>query len=187
MSDNVSTTQIIERLFEMRRKYERFALLYVHVAQHAQDIVMESFVSLWENRDQLDKEKNPEAYLLRIIKNKSLDYLRHIDVRRTVEANMRSDAQWELDMSIATLQAFDPDWLFDEEIQRRFREALKAMPEATRRVFEMSRSEGLSYAQIAELLGVSVKTVEYRMSSALRMLRLRFKDMYIFWVFLLID
>lgn len=171
----------------MRRKFERFALLYVHVPQHAQDIVMESFVSLWENRAQLDKEKNPEAYLLRIIKNKCLDYLRHIYVRRTAEANLLSDAQWEVEMSIATLQAFDPDWLFDEEIQRQFREALNAMPDATRRVFEMSRGEGLSYAQIAERLGVSVKTVEYRMSSALRMLRLRFKDMYVFLFFLLID
>lgn len=148
---------------------------------------MESFVTLWENRERLDRGRNPEAYLLSIIKNKCLDYLRHCDIQRTAEARLANDAQWEIEMSIATLQAFDPNWLYDSEIQRQYRETLAAMPASTRRVFELSRREGLSYARIAELTGVSVKTVEYRMSSALRMLRERFKDLYIFLVILMID
>ncbi len=90
-------------------------------------------------------------------------------------------------MSIATLQAFDPDWLYDKDLQRRFREALDDMPEATRRIFMMSRIENKTYAEIAAETGVSVKTVEYRISSALRLLRGRFGDIYLILAVLLPD
>lgn len=187
MSNEMTPSEIIEKLFESRRKFERFALLYIRMPQHAQDIVMESFAYLWEHRAELDCERNPESYMLGIVKNKCLDYLRHQQVRRDVEASLKSDAEWELEMSIATLQAFDPSWLYDDEVRRRFRAALDAMPEATRRMFVMSRIECKTYAEIAAATGMSVKTVEYRISGALRVLRDKFGEMYIILAIFLID
>ncbi len=187
MSNEMNPYTVIERLFESRRRFERFAMLYIHTPQHAQDIVMESFAYLWEHRADLDTTRNPESYLLGIIKGKCIDYLRHQQVKRNAEADMLSDAQCELQMSIATLQAFDPDWLYDKEMQRRFKAAIDDLPEATRRIFVMNRIERKTYAEIAVELGVSVKTVEYRMSSALRLMRDRFGDIYIILAILFIN
>lgn len=187
MSSETNRYKVVERLFESRRKFERFAMLYIRSAQHAQDIVMESFVYVLEHYDELDPGRNPESYLLSVIKGKCIDCLRHEQIKRAAEASILSDAQWELEMSIATLQAFDPDWLYDKDLQRRFREALDDMPEATRRIFMMSRIENKTYAEIAAETGVSVKTVEYRISSALRLLRRRFGDIYLILAVLLPD
>lgn len=187
MSCETNRYAIIERLFESRRKFERFAMLYIRTPQHAQDIVMESFVYVLEHSAELDGGRNPESYLLSVIKGKCIDYLRHQQVKREAEANMLSDAQWELEMSIATLQAFDPDWLYDDDLQRRFRKALDELPETTRSVFLMSRIDSKSYAEIASEMGVSVKTVEYRISSALRLLRERFGDIYLILVIFAVD
>jgi len=180
-------SQIIEELFESRRKFERFAMLYIRTPHQAQDIVMESFADLWERRAELDVARNPESYMLSIVKNRCLDYLRHMQVRRDAEASIKSDAEWELEMSIATLQAFDPEWLYDDDVRRRFKAALDEMPESTRRMFVMNRFEDKTYAEIAAEIGVSVKTVEYRMSGALRMLRERFGDIYLILIIFLVE
>lgn len=187
MSDEMNPYEIIERLFESRRRFERFAMLYIRIPHHAQDIVMDSFAYVWEHRAELDASRNPESYFLGVIKGKCIDYLRHQQVKRDAEANIMSDAQWELEMSIATLQAFDPDWLYDEELRRRFEAALDELPETTRRIFLMNRIECKTYAEIAGEMGVSVKTVEYRMSSALKLLRERFGDIYIILAIMFID
>lgn len=83
-------------------------------------------------------------------------------------------------MSIATLQAFDPEWLYAEEVRQRFTAAMAELPDTTRQMFLMSRIENKTYAEIASEFEVSVKTVEYRISAALRLLHDRFGDMYIF-------
>ena len=82
-----------------------------------------------------------------------------------------TDAQWELEMSIATLRAFDPAWLYDEDIRRIVREAIVRLPEKTRRIFLMSRFENKTYGEIADEVGLSVKSIEFHMSKALRELR----------------
>lgn len=187
MSNEMNQYEIIERLFESRKRFERFARLYIRVPQHAQDIVMESFAYVLEHRGDLDASRNPESYLLGVIKGKCIDYLRHLQVKQSVENDIMNDAQWELEMSIATLQAFDPEWLYDEDVRRRFREVLAELPDTTRRIFEMNRIECKTYVEIAREMGVSVKTVEYRMSSALKLLRERFGDIYVILIVLLLD
>lgn len=74
-------------------------------------------------------------------------------------------------MSIATLRAFDPAWLYDEDIRRLVREAIGRLPEKTRRIFLMSRFENKTYGEIADEVGLSVKSIEFHMSKALRELR----------------
>jgi RNA polymerase sigma-70 factor (ECF subfamily) len=63
------------------------------------------------------------------------------------------------------------DKLQDEEIQRALREAVAALPERCREVFELSRVQGLRYSEIAEAMDISVKTVETQMGKALKLLR----------------
>ncbi len=93
MSSETNRYKVVERLFESRRKFERFAMLYIRSAHYAQDIVMESFVYVLEHYDELDPGRNPESYLLSVIKGKCIDCLRHEQIKRAAEASILSDAQ----------------------------------------------------------------------------------------------
>ena len=77
-------------------------------------------------------------------------------------------------MSIATLRAFDPAWLYDEDIRRIVHEAIARLPEKTRRIFLMSRFGNKTYGEIADEVGLSVKhRISYVESAARAALRPR--------------
>ncbi len=187
MSESYSPLEIIERLFGSRKRFERFALLYVRDSHAVQDILMECYAYVWEHRAEIDFTGNVEAYMFTMVKHRCLDYLQHMSRRQDVEANLASDAQWELDMSIATLSAFDPHWLYDKEVHARIRRAVYSLPDHTRQIFIMSRHEGLTYREIAARLGESVKTVEAHMSRALKALRADLGDYFPVLVLLLLE
>lgn len=178
MPDSTTPLAVIERLFGSRKRFERFALLYVHDVHAVQDILMECYAYVWEHRDNIDLTDNVEAYMLTMIKHRCLDYLQRQIHRNGVHDIIATDARWELEMSIATLRAFEPSWLFDQEVKDRVKAALEALPERTRRIFIMSRNDGLSYREIADLTGVSIKTVEAHISRALRALRADLGDYF---------
>ena len=73
----------------------------------------------------------------------------------------------------ASAQADAPGHLAEEEIEAAVRAAVASLPERCREVFELSRGQGLKYAEIAGAMGISVKTVEAQMGKALRTLRER--------------
>lgn len=179
--------EVFERLFLSRKRFERFALLYVPDASEVQDILMESYAYMWEHRSELDLSGNLEAYMFNVVKHKCLDWLSHLNVRRNAESRMADDAQWELDMSIATLRAFDPAWLYDTDIRERISKSLASLPDSTRRIFMMSRVENLTYREIADATGLSVKSVEFHISKALRTLRGDLGDYFIVLLILLSD
>lgn len=146
---------------------------------------MECYAYVWEHRGELDLTGNVEAYMFTMLKHKCLDYLTHQSRRQGVEEQLTSDAQWELDMSITTLRAFDPHWIYDKEVQERTNQAIAALPENTRRIFLMSRVEGMTYREIADSMGISVKTVEAHISKALKTLRVSLGDYFMVLVILL--
>lgn len=79
-------------------------------------------------------------------------------------------------MRISSLEACNPQSLFSEEIQQLFDKALETLPEKTRRIFMMSRSDEKSYKEIAEAMNLSTKSIEFHMSKALSVLRIALKD-----------
>lgn len=185
MSDSSTPLSVIERLFAARKRFERFALLYVRDGHAVQDILMECYAYVWEHRDEIDLTGNVEAYMFTMIKHKCLDHLLHLSRRQGVEEQLSSDARWELDMSITTLRAFDPLWIYDKEVRARIEKAIASLPENTRRIFVMNRIDGMTYREIAESLGISVKTVEAHISKALKTLRGSLGDYYMVLIFLL--
>lgn len=74
MSDEISPSRVIVKLFEAHHRFERFAMLYIRNRQQAQDIVMESFAYVWEHREELDSSRYIETYMLGIVKGKCIDY-----------------------------------------------------------------------------------------------------------------
>lgn len=119
-----------------------------------------------------------------MVKNRCLDHLQRLTVRQSVEEKMMTDAEWELQMNITTLKAFDPTWLYDSELTERIRQAVDRLPERTRLIFTMSRQREMTYAEIATELQVSVKTVEFHITRALRALRADLGDLFLLAILL---
>lgn len=152
-----------------------FAKSYVHDDLAAEDIAAESLIALWEKmkESQIDYEI---PLLLTILKNKSLDYLKHEAIKMTAYEAISDWKRQELSFRISALEEFIPDDIFSEEITNIFRKALSQLPEQTRKVFIMSRFQDKSNKNIAEELNISVKGVEYHIFKALRSLKISLKD-----------
>jgi RNA polymerase sigma-70 factor (ECF subfamily) len=155
---------------ECYRMFVRFANSYLGDRQAAEDIVSDSFAYYWDNRDRLPADVNSKAYILTTVKNKCLNALRHDNVISAASDKMKQHQERVLALRISTLEACDPEELFCSETRRIINETLAKMPEKTRRIFEMSRMEDRTYSQIAASLSLSVKTVEFHIAKALKIL-----------------
>lgn len=130
----------------------------------AEEVAQDVMHELWRRRHVMDADVSLRAYLLRAIRNRSLNFLRHLRVRR--------ETQGEIEESYnAPLVADQP--LVAKELSEALAKALDELPPRCREVFDLSRVHGLKYAEIAESLEISVKTVEAQMGKALKHLRER--------------
>lgn len=138
---------------------------YAGSSETAEEIVQELFLKIWRQRESLQITDSLEGYLFRAARNESLNHLKH----RRVELRWRAREQAsDRPVAPAADQA-----LAEGELSRAIDAAIVALPERCRLVFTMSRRQGLSYAEIAESLGISVKTVEVQIGKALKALRER--------------
>lgn len=168
---------------ENKERFLSFAHSYVRNQSDAEDILMESMIALWEGRERWNEQTNLHALLLTIVRNKSLNYLAHQQVRLRVQENINSLRERELNLRISTLEACDPEKVFDAEIIRIVEKALKKLPAQSRQIFILSRQKYMPNKHIAEQLGISVKSVEFHISKALKLLRCELKD-YLISLFL---
>lgn len=159
-----------------RERYIRFAYSYTYNQEVAEDLVAESLMYYWENRNRLEDVKDIPLYILIIVKNKCLDYLQRERTWNNIAENLLSNEQWELQMRISSLEACDPAYLFSNEVQDLIKKTLVGLPEKSSRIFVMSRYEGKSYQTIAKEMNISVKSVEFHVSKALSALRKELKD-----------
>ena len=128
----------------------------------AEEIVQDVMLELWRRRELLPDDGSPQAYLFRSARNRALNHLRHLRVHRRSEPELVAEPRHEVRADSELAGA---------ELARAAARAIAELPPRTREVFELSRGRGLRYAEIADLLGISVKAVEANMGRALRMLR----------------
>lgn len=176
-SGNLHTMNLFSSFFqENQEKFLSFAYSYLRNKAEAEDVLMESMIALWENRDRWEEDSNLHALLLTIIKNKSLNMLEHRQIRLRAEEDINTHSQRELDLRISTLKACEPDRIFKTEIQHIVHQTLDSMPQQSRTIFMLSRYQNLPNKQIAEQLNISLKTVEAHITKALHILRVELKD-----------
>ena len=141
----------------------RIAYYYVKNEEWAQEIVLDVFMRLWEQRATLPDVLSIEDYCFILTKNASLNYLekelRHI----TLSADQLPEPAGRADSP--------EDTLISEELFARYVKALDRLPERCREVFIRIREEKQSYAQVGEELGISVKTVDAQLQKALNRLK----------------
>lgn len=185
MPVNFENLSFDEVFLRFRERFVRFSLAYVSDRQVAEDIVTDAFIAYWENRQRLPEATNIPAYILTAIKNKCLTYLRDAKLHQSILADLVKVEEWKLQMQIASLEACDPRDIFTRETYERVRKAFDELPEKTRRVFWLSRYENRSHKEIAAQLDISIKTVEFHISKATKMLKDKLKDYSPVWLLFL--
>ena len=111
-----------------------------------------------------------------MVKNHWEDFLKHQQVVNRYLVDRKAELQQEIEFNYHAISKFDPEQMDIETLEQLVGKAISELPEPCRKVFEMSRYEGLKYKEIAERLQISVKTVETQMSNSLKILRIRLKD-----------
>ncbi|HEX8363058.1 MAG TPA: RNA polymerase sigma-70 factor [Longimicrobium sp.] len=127
----------------------------------AEDVAQEAMLELWRRREALPADTRVRAYLYQSVRNRALNHIRHLRVARRAEPDVPLPAPF----APADAEALT------SELDSAMKAAVRGLPDDLRETFQMSRVDGLTYAEIARTLGVSVKTVEARMGRALRSLR----------------
>lgn len=144
-----------------------YALKIVNSESVSKDIVQDFFVALWENRKTLAITSSVKAYFVRSIHNRCLDHLAHLDIKA-------AHASYQLAMGTSE-ELYDYP-LLNNELSDQIEKEINKLPEGIRETFIQNRFEGMSYQQIADQENISVKTVEYRISKALTILRKALND-----------
>lgn len=170
---------------DYQHRFIRFANTYLHDEAVAEDIVMDSFMYFWEKRALLASDSNIPAYILTVIKHKCLDHLRAKSVRERVEENLLNHNYRVLQTQIETLEACDPQELFSKEVLQLVDQAFTSLPKRTKEIFFRSRYQNQSYKEIASDLNITVKSVEFEISKAMKILRIALKDYFPFLLLLL--
>jgi RNA polymerase sigma-70 factor (ECF subfamily) len=171
------------RAFEalFRQFYEslcRYAQRLLGDSTMAEEAVQDVFLKFWERRMALEITTGLKPYLYRAVHNHCMNQLKHGKIKQIHREYVKSTAK---DESNATME-----YMESRELQVRIEHAVENLPEQCRRTFELSRFQQLSYQEIADVMGLSIKTVENQIGKALKQLRSSLADYLSFLPIMLI-
>ena len=157
-----------------------YCLRYVESFSDSEEIVQDLFLKLWEMHDELDIKSSLNAYLYRAVQNYALNFLKK---KKTHDKYIVVQGQQPyggvLEDGLGKLE--------EEELRAILKLAVLKLPEKRRRIFELSRFDGLKNSKIASQLSISVKTVETQMTKALKYLRVTLKEYAPLLIFLVLN
>ncbi|MDR2921580.1 MAG: RNA polymerase sigma-70 factor [Tannerella sp.] len=133
----------------------------------AEEIIQDLMLWLWESRDNIIVGSSIGSYLFRAVRNKCINHIHKTQLHEQIHESILNYLQEQFE---------DPDFYVVEELLHKIEEVLWRLPETYREAFVLSRFEGKTYSEIAVHLGVSPKTIDYRIQQALKKLRTELKD-----------
>lgn len=142
----------------------------------AEEIIQDLMLFLWEKRESIVISQSLRSYLFISVKHRCLNSIKKNQYHEQVHSKIYEKLKEQFE---------DPDYYLINELTENITKAIEDLPEKYRETFKLSRFGEQTNAQIAEMLGVSVKTVEYRMTQSLKILRVKLKDYLPLLTFLL--
>lgn len=173
MSGNEDVFDMVYRYYF--RRLCGFCAQYIKEQDEIEEVVQNTMMWLWENRESLIPDYSLKSLLFTIVKNKAINRISHFEIRRKVHQEIYEKYQDKFE---------NPDFYFNDEIFKLYDEAFRQLPEKYKEAFDLNRNKNMTHGEIAAKLGVSTQTINYRISQALRLLRIALKDYLIIGVFL---
>ncbi len=179
LADNIKKNDenAFKTLFD--RYYKKlldYAFTFTGDLQEAEDIVQQTFITLWSHRKKIDSKKSIKSYLYRITHNNYIDTYRKQKHKESFFDEIKERALRD--------RINDDD---DEIIAQRIlklKDVIETLPDKCKEILQMNKFQGLKYTEIADLLDISVKTVESHMNTAFKKIRKAFKSDEFFLFFL---
>lgn len=176
--------QVFKLVFD--NNYERivgFCMQFIPEREEAKNIAQQAFVKLWTNREEVNTCNGIRAFLYTAAKTDCLNYLRHEKYKLNYQQNILEKREKLLNQEI--LESFKFDRLEYMELEEMIQNALDKLPGKCRQVFMKSRFEYKKNREIADELGIALKSVESNITRALKILRKELKDVLpsVLWMF----
>lgn len=147
----------------LHSRLKQFAYSILKSQEEAEELVSDLFIKVWQKRDQLTTIESPLLYFYTTAKNLAYNRLN----KQKRQQNLQPE-EWLVHLNSIY---FDPEQLMmTEEMMRQIRQAVNGLPPRCRVIFKLVKEDGLKYKEVAELLQLSVKTIEAQMAIALRRL-----------------
>lgn len=145
-----------------------YAYTFVQDKDEAEEIVQTTFLAVWEKKEVLEIRTTIKPYLYAMVRNACLNVIKHEKIKQ-------QHVEVELAMGERSIESVART-VMASELEKRIHQAMETLPEQCRLVFKLSRFEELKYAEIADQLNISIKTVENHMGKALKIMRDQLRD-----------
>lgn len=168
--------QVFEAYY--REHYKTFflqAYKYLQSPELSQEIVNDVFVRIWEDADKIVIESSLKSYLYRAVINRSLNALK----------KMKKELQDQKVLASLPREHIEERHMETNELKIRLYKAIDELPEQCKKVFRMSRFENLKQQEIADKLGISIKTVKNHITHALKELGKSMEGLILLLLFLM--
>lgn len=149
-----------------------FLYRYMHDEAMSQDIAQDAFIRLWESRERLKPDLNVRAYVFTIAKNLAINKMSLKAYKTTVEMESRKTKLFIEALSHSSVS----ERIDALELSTLISKVYNELPDKVVKSFIMSRRYGMTYNEIAEQSGISVKVVEYHIKLALQLFRKRLRE-----------
>jgi len=148
-----------------------FANIFVKDQNYAKEIVQDTFVYLWENHEILMISSSLKSYLLKMVQNRCLNWLKHLKTR---------DSHREFILHNSSIFERDTDnYILKSELESKIESVLNKLPNEVKEAFLMNKYEDKKYQEIADIQIVSVRTIEDRIGKALNLLKQQLNEFLI--------
>lgn len=160
---NINLTDFESLFKEHYSELCAYANKFLNDLSAAEETVQALFVKVWENRESIVFTKSQRVYLYSATRNACFNQLRHLKIREAYKEYNQEEMEYQGSTVEEDYQAI--------ELSDKIRKSIDALPEGRRKIFILSRFEGMKYKEIADELKISIKTVEHQMGSAIKHLK----------------
>lgn len=165
----IDDAQAFKQFFDLLYpRFYRLAFYYIKSDALSEEIVSDVFLKIWNSRKRLPEIDNLDVYFFAAIKNQACTYIKR-EARRLYQ-----DAQ---SARSSNLEYTEPEnLLIAKDLAHAVEQAISALPEKCQMIFRLIREDGMAYKDVADLLDISIKTVENQMTIAVKKLKCAVED-----------
>jgi RNA polymerase sigma-70 factor (ECF subfamily) len=139
----------------------------------AEEVVGDVFLHYWEKYDEITITTSCKAYLVRAVQNRCLNHIEHGRVEEKIKQKIETESTL---LGLAESSDYPLGSLYEKELASLIYQSMNSLPDQCRKIFMLSRDEGLTYEEISQKLNISVNTTKTQMKIALSKLRELLKD-----------